>query len=120
MLDNSKQLIAEVLDLTPKTGIANAAEKFSISKLIVSAVNVLFVLAVVFFFFMLVLGGIRWIISGGDKAATEGAKSQITAAIVGLVIVLSSYAIVNLLGTFFGVDGFINMLDISPINNDLT
>ena len=54
--------------------------------------------------FILVIGGIKWILSGGDKAHTEGARNQITAALVGLVIVFSAWAIIQLINTFFGVN----------------
>jgi hypothetical protein len=53
---------------------------------------------------MLVLGGIRYITSGGDKGSTESARSQITAALIGLVIVFSAWAIINLVKLFFDVD----------------
>lgn len=62
------------------------------------------VVAAIVFFFILVLGGIRWIISGGDKTQTEAARNQITAALVGLVIVFSAWAIIQLIKAFFGVD----------------
>lgn len=64
------------------------------------------VIAAIVFFFILVIGGIKWIASGGDKAQTEGARNQITAALVGLVIVFAAWAIVALINTFFGVDIF--------------
>lgn len=64
------------------------------------------VIAAIVFFFILVIGGIRWIASGGDKAQTEGARNQITAALVGLVIVFAAWAILALIKTFFGVDIF--------------
>lgn len=64
------------------------------------------VIAAVVFFFILVIGGIRWIMSGGDKAQTENARNQITAALVGLVIVFAAWAIVALINTFFGIDVF--------------
>lgn len=64
------------------------------------------VVAAIIFFFILVIGGIKWIASGGDKAATEGARNQITAALVGLVIVFAAWAIVALIQTFFGVNIF--------------
>ncbi|MEK7112404.1 MAG: hypothetical protein AAB875_03680, partial [Patescibacteria group bacterium] len=64
------------------------------------------VIAALVFFFILVIGGIRWIASGGDKAHTEAARSQITAALVGLVIVFAAWAIVQLINTFFGIDIF--------------
>lgn len=64
------------------------------------------VIAAIVFFFILVIGGIKWIASGGDKAQTEGARNQITAALVGLVIVFAAWAILALIKTFFGVDIF--------------
>jgi len=64
------------------------------------------VVAAVIFFFMLVIGGIKWIASGGDKGQTEGARNQITAALVGLVIVFAAWAIVQLIQTFFGINIF--------------
>lgn len=64
------------------------------------------VVAAIVFFFILVIGGIKWIASGGDKGATEGARNQITAALVGLVIVFAAWAIVQLIETFFGVNIF--------------
>lgn len=72
---------------------------------IVSALVILvLVVAALVFFFMLVLGGIRYITSGGDKGSTESARSQITAALIGLVIVFAAWAIINLVNIFFGVD----------------
>lgn len=64
------------------------------------------VVAAIVFFFILVIGGIRWIASGGDKAQTEAARNQITAALIGLVIVLAAWAIVALINTFFGINIF--------------
>jgi hypothetical protein len=55
------------------------------------------------FFFMLTSGGIRWIISGGDKEKIEGAKKQITSATLGLVIILSVFAVTSLIEILFGV-----------------
>ena len=72
---------------------------------IISAVIVLvLVAAALIFFFMLVWGGIRYITSGGDKGQTEAARGQITAALIGLVIVFAAWAIINLVNLFFGIN----------------
>lgn len=52
----------------------------------------------------LIFGGIKWIISGGDKTAVEGARKMITYAIIGLVIAFLSFFIINTIGNFFGVN----------------
>jgi len=63
-----------------------------------------FIGGAIIFFIMLLSGGIRWIASGGDKTRLEGARGQITHALIGLVILLSAFAIIKLIGTLFGVD----------------
>lgn len=44
---------------------------------------------------MMVIGGLRYVISGGDASQTKSAKDTILYAIVGVVIALMAYAIVN-------------------------
>lgn len=44
---------------------------------------------------MLIFGGIRYIISGGDQKKVTDAKNTILYAIIGLIISLLAYAIVN-------------------------
>lgn len=61
-------------------------------------------LAGIIVFVFLIIGGIQWITSGGDKAKTEAARGRITAAVVGLAIVASSFAIMSVLGTLFGIN----------------
>lgn len=52
----------------------------------------------------LVIGGIMWITSGGDKEGLAKAKSAITYALLGLVLGLGSFIILGILGNFFGVN----------------
>lgn len=56
------------------------------------------------FFFMLIIGGLRWILSGGDKGSTEQARGQITAALIGLIIVFSAWAIARLISAIFQIN----------------
>lgn len=93
------QLNKNVGEFTPLTGL-------TLPSIITGFIRLTLVIAAIVFFFILVIGGIRWIASGGDKAQTEGARSQITAALVGLVIVFAAWAILALVKTFFGVDIF--------------
>lgn len=60
-----------------------------------------FVVAVLLVFMYIVWGGITWITSGGDKGKTEEARNKITAAVVGLIILLASFAILQLVVRFF-------------------
>lgn len=44
---------------------------------------------------MIIIGGIRYTVSNGDQAAITGAKNTILYAVVGLVVAIMSFAIVN-------------------------
>ncbi|MEO5499573.1 MAG: pilin [Candidatus Saccharimonadales bacterium] len=44
---------------------------------------------------MIIIGGIRYVVSGGDQGAVTGAKNTILYAVVGLVVAIMAYAIVN-------------------------
>src|SRR5579859_7308942 len=51
--------------------------------------------------FFLLWGGIRWIISGGDKGKIEQARSTILPAIIGLIIALAAFFIINIISFVF-------------------
>lgn len=101
------------IDLKPKGEFANLGN-LEPANIISAIIRLLLVVAAVVFFFMLVLGGIQWILSGGDKQKTEAARNQITAALVGLVVVFSAWAIAQLINALFGVS--ILDLDIKQIS----
>lgn len=86
------------------TGAIPTELNFTVGNIITWAITAVLVIAGLIFFFMLIIGGLRWILSGGDKAATESARGQITAALIGLVIVFSAWAIAQLISAVFGVD----------------
>lgn len=71
--------------------------------LVSSLVGVLLIISALLAFFFLILGGIQWITSGGDKAGMEAARNKITHAIVGLIIVGAAWAIMLLVQNFLGV-----------------
>ncbi|HET7098624.1 MAG TPA: hypothetical protein VFI61_00080 [Patescibacteria group bacterium] len=67
-------------------------------------VSVAIGLAGIVLFFLLVSGGFKYITSGGDPKAVDGAKKTISFAILGLVLVLASYLILLLIKAITGVD----------------
>ncbi len=97
-------LAAEEINLAPTEGLAGQLTGLTIPGIVSAFIRLILVLAALVFFFILVIGGIRWIASGGDKANTETARNQITAALVGLIIVFSAWAILQLIRVFFGID----------------
>ncbi len=75
----------------------------SLGGLISRLITILIIVAVVAALFFLIYGGIKWITSGGDKAAVDAARNHIVAAIVGLVIALLAFFIIQFIGGIFGV-----------------
>jgi len=55
-------------------------------------------------FVLIVVGGIKYITSGGDPKATESAQKTITYAIGGLIVVLLSFLILKLIQAITGVN----------------
>lgn len=82
----------------------------SVGRLISAAFNVAILVAAIFVFAMLIMGGYGWLTAGGDKAKVEEARTRITNALIGLAIVASAWALINIIAQFFGVN--INNLEL--------
>lgn len=87
--------------ITPGTEAETGA---AFSKLASTVLGFLTALGGLATFLFLVTGALSWISSGGDKAGLEKARSQITNAVVGLVIIVAAWAIVYLIGGILGID----------------
>ena len=87
----------------PFAGIAGNAN-ITPYEIVNLAITGVLVVAALIFFFILVMGGIKWIMSGGDKGNVETARKQITNALIGLAIIFVAWAIIRLLSQVFGVD----------------
>lgn len=67
-----------------------------------NSLETILVLAGIVLFVLLVSGGLKYITSGGDPKATDGAKKTITYAIGGLIAILLSYLILVLIENITG------------------
>jgi len=91
---------------TCATGQFSALCNYNNTKLgnvISTVVTVLLVGAAVISLFFLIYGGIRWITSGGDKSKVDSARQTIVASIIGLIIALLAYFIINIVLGFFNL-----------------
>lgn len=93
----------EKIDLKPKGTFANLGN-LTIPNMISGAISLVILVVALVFFFTLILGGLKWVMSDGDQKAVEGARSQITNALIGLAIVFAAFAIVTLIGKLFNID----------------
>jgi hypothetical protein len=99
--------------IVPPKGFAT-----DIGNVINFVLRIIMVIAVLLVFFYLVLGGIEWITSGGEKGKTEAARNKIVAAVVGLLILAGSFAILTLVIRFLGFSDLNSVLNnVGTINN---
>jgi hypothetical protein len=60
-----------------------------------TAVNILLFVVGVLSVIMIIVGGLRYVVSGGNTSAVSAAKTTVLYAIVGVVIAFLAYALVN-------------------------
>ncbi len=89
------------IEINPGTGYAT-----DFGTMFSSILNVVMLIAAILVFAFLIFGGIQWITAGGDKTKAEEARNKITSAVIGLVIVAASYALINLIVNFLGFGSF--------------
>jgi uncharacterized membrane protein len=70
------------------------AAKAGFEKIITTVIDILSVIVGAAAVIMIIIGGFRYVISGGDSSGVSGAKNTILYAIIGLVVVLFAQVIV--------------------------
>ncbi len=98
---------------TLQSYLAGSGGILFVQTLIPSLIGLAFVAGVVIFFFMLLIGAIQWITSGGDKGNLEAARGRLSNALIGIVVLFSVFAIIKLIEGFFKIS--ILTLDIGPL-----
>lgn len=88
--------------LEPPSGYGNL-NSIDIGSLVSGTIKLLLLLTFIASFIFLMIGGFRWVLSGGDKAAVESAKGTLTAALIGLIITLLVWAIIWFVEQLFGI-----------------
>lgn len=75
--------------------------KTDVTDYIATAINIFSIIVGIIAVVMIIIGGVKYITSGGDAGNVTGAKNTILYAIIGLVIVALSQVIVQfVLGSF--------------------
>jgi hypothetical protein len=75
-----------------------------LSKVIANSINIFIIVCIILCLFSAVWAGVQWSASNGDKSKITAARARITWSIVGLVIVLLAFLIVNSVGYVFHVN----------------
>lgn len=77
-----------------------------ISLFLNNLIILIYVIASIIFVFMIIWGAVEWIMSGGNKESYTNAKNRIVHAIIGIVLLAISFAILSLIGSFLGFQFF--------------
>ena len=54
---------------------------------------------------MIIVGGLRYVVSGGNATAITAAKNTILYAVIGVLVALFAYAMINFVITSFAING---------------
>ncbi len=95
---------AEKINLSPKSGSGfSNLTNLKVESMVSTAISLLMLVVALVFFFILILGGLKWITSEGEDKKVAAARAQITNGLIGLAIVFASWAIIKLIETIFGI-----------------
>jgi len=92
-----------VNDYTRDSAVGDTAFS-NLEKIISNVLGLVTTIGAVIFILYFVLGALTWIGSGGDKGKLESARNQMMHGVLGLVIMVSTYAIIGLIGRIVGID----------------
>lgn len=90
----------------PDIGTIDAPDIPGLGEIVATIANLAFFAAAVFFLIQILIGGISWINSGGDPKALDNARKRMQNAIIGLVLVVASFAITLVITSALGVNIF--------------
>lgn len=88
----------EILGATDKVNDGNATDLNATFK---TVVNLLLFAVGAISTIMIILGGIKYTTSNGDQGAVQSAKNTIMYAVIGLIVAIIAFAIVNFVVTQF-------------------
>lgn len=81
---------------------SNPFAKFA--RIISVAVGFLTVAASLWFIMQIFAGAFQWLTSGGEKQSLQNAQKRLTHAVIGLLMVILSFALISIIGMIFGID----------------
>jgi hypothetical protein len=89
--------------ITPPPGFIAPTGQGGLGEIIQWVLIILGTIGVIAGLIFLVLGGIKWITSGGDKEKIESARKTILYSILGIILVVLSTVIMQFVGNILGV-----------------
>lgn len=94
---------APALDQNAKSGFekgikdSGGSSEDTVTVTIQNVINLLIFIAGIIAVIYILIGGIRYVLSNGDSGAAKKARDNILYALIGLVVAVSAYSVVNLI-----------------------
>lgn len=88
--------------LGPFANSTNGAS--GLAKVVSGIIGIITIAASIWFMFQLLVGGLNWLSSGGEKQKLTEARDRITNAFIGLIVVVAAWGIIALTGQFLGFE----------------
>lgn len=101
LAQNVNDIFKPVVPPSPVVAIGPGA--VGISNFLSNIINIIFIVAGLVFVFVIILSSVQWITSGGDKENIAKARSRLTSAFIGLLLLSLSFTIFKIFG---GITGF--------------
>jgi len=113
MLINLTVLAGGITNPALDPAIRSLSGEGFLQNLLPRLISIGFIIGALIFLFMMIIGAIQWIASGGDKTAIEAARGRIMNALIGIVILFSLFAVFSLVSNFFGIN--LLQIDFGPL-----
>jgi FtsH-binding integral membrane protein len=105
-------LLAQATQVNPSDG--SPATLASLNILFANVLGAAIATTGIAFFIMVLIGGFKYLTSGGNSQSLESARNTLTWAILGLVITALAYLILRLIENFTGVKSILNFQVYQP------
>jgi hypothetical protein len=102
---SSSGVLGQIPTPTPTTSVAGAPVSrtvnidtglptINLADILTFAIRIFFTIAGIAALFYMLLGAFAWIQSGGEEEAVTGARSKITAAVLGMILIVGILAVI--------------------------
>lgn len=78
------------------------------------AINIVLGIGIALTVVFLILGGIQYITSRGDQKATQEARTSLTNAVIGFIVVVGAFTIKTILGNLLEIDDSGDEIEVDP------
>ncbi len=110
----SAQLITDANSLssmTDQVAVAASLGQTDIGLVVALIIRIVLGFLATIFIILMIYSGFRWMTAGGNEEAIKKSKSMITAAIIGLIVILAAYAITYFIFRYLPFGGGTSMPD---------